>query len=249
MNVLIIEDEELAVQNLELKLRQIDNNINIVGKTGSIKESISWLRNNSADLIFLDIQLSDGLSFSIFEEIQVNTPIIFTTAYDQYAIKAFDLNSISYLLKPIRKKDLEESIKKYKSLKNAFNLDIETLISNYHGEKPNYKKRFLIKIGDKLNKLEVNNIAYLYAMEKSVFAVTFENKTLPMDYSLDLIEDMLNPELFFRVNRKYIVNTNSIKNMIAWSRSRVKLDLHPSSPDEVVVSVERASDFKKWLDS
>lgn len=251
MNVLIIEDETLAADRLEKKLKQIDPGCQVLAKIGSVKESVKWLMQNSADLIFLDIQLSDGLSFSIFDRVNVDTPIIFTTAYDQYAIKAFQLNSVSYLLKPIRNKDLEESLKKYRAMKSAFSIDFETLLANYRGEKPDYKKRFLIRIGDKLKKVETADIAYFFAMEKNVFLTGFNGNSLPVDHSLDNLENLLDPEKFFRINRRYIVNLESIQNMVAWSRSRIKLELHPKPDDETdtVVSIDRSADFKKWMNS
>lgn len=251
MRVLIVEDEALAADRLETKLKQIDPECKVVGKTGSVKASVKWLMHNSADLIFLDIQLSDGLSFSIFDSINVNTPVIFTTAFDQYAIKAFQLNSISYLLKPVRTQDLQESLKKYRSMKSAFSIDFEALSANYRGEKPEFKKRFLIRIGDKLKKVETSSIACFYSMEKSVFLKTFENANLPVDFSLDALENFLDPETFFRINRKYIININAIKSMIAWSRSRIKLELDPPVDDamETIVSIERSADFRKWMNS
>ncbi|HKK25613.1 MAG TPA: LytTR family DNA-binding domain-containing protein [Gracilimonas sp.] len=251
MNVLIIEDEDLAAERLERMLNEIDPEVNVRAKIRSVKEAINWLKEHTVDLIFIDIQLSDGLSFSIFDEIHISTPLVFTTAYDQYAIRAFQHNSISYLLKPIRKKELKESLEKFERFRSAFSIDFETIRSIYQGEKPAYKKRFLISIGEKLKKIEVTDIAYFYAMDKSVFCRTFENKALPIDQSLDALEELLDPEIFFRINRKYIVNMNAIEQMIAWSRSRIKLELNPPVKDEegAIVSISRSSDFKKWMNS
>jgi DNA-binding LytR/AlgR family response regulator len=232
-------------------LDEIDPEIKVRAKIRSVKEAVNWLKEHTVDLIFIDIQLSDGLSFSIFEEVHISTPLVFTTAYDQYAIRAFQHNSISYLLKPIRKKELKESLEKFERFRSAFSIDFDTLRSIYHGEKPDYKKRFLISIGEKLKKVEVADIAYFYAMDKNVFCRTFENKALPIDQSLDALEDLLNPASFFRINRKYIVNMDAIEQMIAWSRSRIKLELNPSVQDEegTIVSISRSSDFKKWMNS
>ena len=251
MNVLIIEDEDLAAERLERMLNEIDPDVNVRAKIRSVKEAINWLKEHTVDLIFIDIQLSDGLSFSIFDEIHISTPLVFTTAYDQYAIRAFQHNSISYLLKPIRKKELKESLGKFERFRSAFSIDFETISSIYQGDKPAYKKRFLISIGEKLKKIEVTDIAYFYAMDKSVFCRTFENKALPIDQSLDALEELLDPEIFFRINRKYIVNMNAIEQMIAWSRSRIKLELNPPVKDEegAIVSISRSSDFKKWMNS
>ena len=251
MKALIIEDENLAAERLEKQLQEIDPSIQVLDKIGSVKDSVKWLRNNTADLIFLDIQLSDGISFNIFNQLTVPTPVIFTTAYDQYAIKAFNLNSVAYLLKPIRKSELKESLEKYKSMKSAFGIDFEHMMATYQGRKPEYKKRFLIRIGDKYKKVETNEIAYLYALEKSIFFKTFAGKTLNIDYSLDALEELLNPDQFFRINRKYIVNIESIDHMVAWGRGRIKLDLNPRLEDdmEAVVSIERSGDFKNWLNA
>jgi len=249
MKVLIVEDESVAATKLEQMLLECDPSIVICGKTGSIKESVMWLMNNTADLIFLDIQLSDGLSFSIFEQVSVNTPVIFTTAYDEYAIKAFKLNSISYLLKPVRREDLEESLKKYSSLKGIYGIDLESLLSRMHGSEPEFKKRFLIQTGNKIRKVESTDIAYFFTENKAVYLRTFDGTTLPIDFSLDKLQETLNPELFFRINRKYMVNIEAITNMVAWSRARIKLELKPKADcqEDTVVSVDRSSAFKKWL--
>ncbi|MFO7655658.1 MAG: LytTR family DNA-binding domain-containing protein [Bacteroidales bacterium] len=251
MNVLIIEDEVFAAEKLEQMLLEINPAINVLAKLGSINESVKWLMNNKSDLIFLDIQLSDGISFSIFEQVTINTPIIFTTAYDQYAIKAFQLNSISYLLKPIRKSELEESLQKYHSLKSAFSIDFEMLLANIQGREHEYKKRFLIQIGEKIRKVEINDIAYFFMFEKAVYLRTFQGNSYPVDYTLDKLESLINTEKFFRINRKYIVCIDAITSMFAYSRSRVKLELKPNADDEhdIIVSIDRSSDFKKWLNA
>jgi DNA-binding LytR/AlgR family response regulator len=251
MNVLIIEDEKLAAEKLESMLLETSPEIRVLAQLGSIKESVKWLLQNNADLIFLDIQLSDGISFSIFDQVPVSTPIIFTTAYDQYAIKAFQLNSISYLLKPIRKNDLAESLQKFRSLKSAFGIDFDVLLDQIQGRQPEFKKRFLIQIGEKIKKVEVTETAYFYVQDKSSYLRTHNGKNFPMDYTLDKLEAMLDPARFFRINRKYLVNIDAISNMVAYSRGRVKLELKPKANDEFdsIVSIERSSDFKKWLDS
>jgi len=251
MNVLIIEDEKFAAEKLEDMLHEIDPKIEILAKLGSITESTKWLLQNSADLIFLDIQLSDGISFSIFEQVTVNTPVIFTTAYDQYAIRAFQLNSIAYLLKPIRTNDLAEGLKKYDSLKSAFHIDFETLLANIQGKETSFKKRFLIQIGEKIRKIEVTEIAYFYVLDKANYLKTFEGKSYPVDFTLDKLETFLNPESFFRINRKFLVKMESISKMVAYSRGRVKLELNPKPEDdfETIVSIDRSADFKKWLNS
>jgi DNA-binding LytR/AlgR family response regulator len=232
-------------------LREIDPSIKVLAKTGSITESARWLMQHTPDLIFLDIQLSDGISFSIFDQVAVNTPVIFTTAYDQYAIKAFQLNSIAYLLKPIRQNDLAESLRKYHTLKSAFSIDFDALFATLQGKEQEYKKRFLIQIGDKIKRVEVEEVAYFFALEKGVYLRTTQGNTYPVEFTLDKLENMINPVLFFRINRKYIVHIDAIKNMVAWSRSRVKLELNPKADDEMetIVSIDRAGEFKKWLNA
>ncbi len=249
MKVLIIEDEKWAADKLESMLMTADPGIEIMAKLGSVNESVKWFLQNNADLIFLDIQLSDGISFSIFEQVSVSTPVIFTTAYDQYAIKAFQVNSISYLLKPIRQSDLNESLQKFRNLKSAFSIDFEALILQIQGKQPDYKKRFLIQIGEKIRKVEIAEIAYFYIFAKGVYLRTFQGNNYPVDYSLDKLENLINPDNFFRINRKYMVSIDAISNMTAYSRGRVKLELTPSpvADSETIVSVDRSLSFKKWL--
>jgi two-component system response regulator LytT len=251
MDVLIIEDEKIAAEKLERLLLEVDPTIKVRAKIESIKKSVNWLMKNQADLIFLDIKLSDGISFSIFDQIQIiNTPIIFTTAYDQYAIKAFELNSIAYLLKPIRINDLEASLRKYKTLKTSFTIDFDHLLKQIEGKEAEYKKRFIIQIGERLSKVDIENVAYFYIFEKSVYLKLFKGNSYPVDFSLDKLEEMVNPNEFFRINRKYLVNMRSITKMTTLSRSRVKLELIPQPEDnsDTIVSIERASNFWRWLD-
>lgn len=249
MKVLIIEDEQIAAEKLEQMLHEVDGQLEVLAKLGSVKTSVNWLMNNTAELIFLDIQLSDGLSFSIFDQVMVNTPIIFTTAYDQYAIKAFELNSIAYLLKPIRQQALIESLQKYQQLKSAFSIDFDTLVANIQGKAPHYKKRFLIQIGEKIKKIETDDIAHFYVLSKGVYLKTFEGNSYSVDLTLDRLGELLEPSQFFRINRQLIVNMDAISNMTAYSRSRVKLDLIPAveADCDTVVSIDRSANFKKWL--
>ena len=249
MKVLIIEDENFAADKLQSMILEIDPTIQVIAKLGSIKESVKWLMQHSADLIFLDIQLSDGLSFSIFEQVEVNIPVILTTAYDQYAIKAFELNSISYLLKPIRKSELAEALKKFNSLKSTFSIDFDELLARLQNREPDYKKRFLIQIGEKIKKIEVTEAAYFFVLEKDIYLRTFQGNSYPVELTLDKLETALNPEIFFRINRKYLVNINAISSMVAYSRSRVKIELTPKAdvPMDAIVSIDRSTEFKKWL--
>ena len=251
MKALIIEDESVAADKLEKMLMETDPSITVVGKPGSIRESVKWLMQDKADLIFLDIQLSDGISFSIFEQVAVNTPVIFTTAYDQYAVRAFQLNSIAYLLKPIRRSDLAESLRKYQSLRAAFSIDFDALLAQVQGRDPGYRKRFLVQTGEKIRKIEVAETAWFTVLGKSVWLKTFLGNSYPVEFSLDGLETILDPALFFRINRKYIVNIDAIASMTAWSRGRIKLELKPKADDELetVVSIDRAASFRKWLNA
>lgn len=250
MKTIIIEDEKLAAERLEELIHDIDSSIEISAKLTSVEQSIKYLKQNKPDLIFLDIQLEDGLSFSIFDKVEIDVPIIFTTAYDQYAIKAFKLNSIDYLLKPIKKDELRESLNKYKNIKTSYLMDFEEIIKGIQGKEISYKKRFLIQYGQKLKKVEIEEIAYFYAMEKNVFLTTLTGSSYPVDYTLDKLQEIIDPEIFFRINRKMIVGFNAIKNMIPYSRSRIKIELNPPAPKDVeaLVSVERSSSFKEWMD-
>ncbi len=250
MKTIIIEDEKLAAERLEELIHDIDSSIEISAKLTSVEQSIKYLKQNKPDLIFLDIQLEDGLSFSIFDKVEIDVPIIFTTAYDQYAIKAFKLNSIDYLLKPIKKDELRESLNKYKNIKTSYLMDFEEIIKGIQGKEISYKKRFLIQYGQKLKKVEIEEIAYFYAMEKNVFLTTLTGSSYPVDYTLDKLQEIIDPEIFFRINRKMIVGFNAIKNMIPYSRSRIKMELNPPAPKDVeaLVSVERSSSFKEWMD-
>jgi DNA-binding LytR/AlgR family response regulator len=249
MKAVIIEDEAVAAQRLERLLLEIAPDTEVLATLGSVKTAAQWLRTHRADLIFLDIQLSDGLSFSIFESVPVSTPVILTTAYDQYAIKAFELNSIAYLLKPIRRSALEEALNKYQSLRTAFAIDFSAL-QEVMRPRQHYRERFLIQVGEVFRKVETIEVAYFFSAHKSTFLRTQAGKTYDLDLSLDRLEPTLDPARFFRINRKYIVSMRAIDQMIAWSRSRVKLKLNPPPDEEqdTIVSIDRAGDFKAWMD-
>ncbi|MGE5620998.1 MAG: LytR/AlgR family response regulator transcription factor [archaeon] len=249
MKAVIIEDEELAAERLGCIINEIDPSITIPAVLASVEAAVKWLSANTPDLIFLDIQLSDGLCFSIFDRIQVKSPVIFTTAYDQYAINAFKLNSVDYLLKPVRKEELSESLDKYRNLKASYLLDIEEILRSYQAREVSYKKRFLVQYGQMIKKVETDDIAYFYAVEKNVFFTAFDNSQCPVDYSLDKLQEVLDPEKFFRINRKLLINMDAIKSMVSYSRSRIKIDLAPKPPSyiEAVVSVERVAKFREWL--
>ena len=249
MKVLIIEDEKIAANNLEKMLYEIDKSIHVQRKIDSIEESVNWINNNTADLIFLDIHLADGLCFKIFEQVKVKTPVIFTTAYDQYAIRAFKVNSIDYLLKPIEIQQLEQSLNKFKELDELHNeksTDFEALI-NFFNKKINYQERFIVRYAQKIKTIKTDEIAYFFVSSQNTFLCTKSNNNYPLDYSLDKLENIVDPKDFFRVNRQFIINISSIENMYSLSKSRIKLELKPEPNSEIIVSYNRAGDFKRWL--
>ena len=251
MKILIVEDESLAARRLEKMVGELQPTWKVLGKTSSIDETVAFLRETQVDLIFLDIQLSDGLSFEVFNQVEVNTPVIFTTAYDEYALKAFDMNSLAYLLKPIRKDRLAEAIGKYQKVKEVWSGDMTWLMKQVQGQAPVYRERFLVQVGERFVRIETADIAYFYAMAKHVFVTTFSNRSYPVDYSLDALEKMLEPARFFRINRKLILQMDAIKDMHAYSRGRVKISLQPPPEDEIeaIVSGERSAAFKSWMNT
>ena len=250
MTVIIIEDEKPAARRLNRMLLALG----IEAKTmlHSVEESLNWLQNNKhPDLIFLDIQLSDGLSFEIFEEIEVKSSIIFTTAYDEYALKAFKLNSIDYLLKPLDEDELKFAVNMYKKKQpkqTNIQVDIDAirkLLINPVDRK--FKKRLTIKIGQHIKIVNIDTIECFYSENKSTYIHTLENRNYLLDNSLEDWQEQLDPEKFFRVNRTFIVYINSIKDIIAFSNSRLKLILNSHTETEIIVSRERVKDFKKWI--
>jgi two-component system response regulator LytT len=199
----------------------------------------------------LDIQLADGLSFEIFKEVEIASHIIFTTAYDEYAIKAFDLNSIGYLLKPIQKEKLQKSLEKfYKTKQEESRVSSSELLSILGNFNKNYKKRFLVNAGEKIRTILTSDISYFYSMEKSTFLCSKEDRHYLLEYPLDKLEEMVNPEEFFRINRQYLVHISSLSKIVILGKSRIRVDIHPSPPtnEEIFVSNAKASSFRKWLD-
>ncbi|MBA6156619.1 response regulator transcription factor [Tenacibaculum sp. S7007] len=250
MNVLIIEDEKPAARRLSRMLAELDIEVNTM--LHSVEESINWFQKNQhPDLIFLDIQLSDGLSFEIFEEIEVKSAIIFTTAYDEYALKAFKLNSIDYLLKPIDEDELKVAVDKFKENQPKqtdlqVNIDdIRKLLINPIDRK--FKKRFTIKIGQHIKIIHVDEIECFYSENKATYIQTNSNRNYLIDNSLEHWQDQLDPEQFFRVNRTFIVHINAIKDIVSYTNSRLQLKLHSYDADEIIVSRERVKDFKNWI--
>ncbi|WP_435255147.1 LytR/AlgR family response regulator transcription factor [Tenacibaculum sp. A30] len=250
MNVIIIEDEKPAARRLNRMLAEL--NIEVQQMLHSVEESINWFQNNEhPDLIFLDIQLSDGLSFEIFEEVTVKSAIIFTTAYDEYALKAFKLNSIDYLLKPIDEDELRlavDKFKEYQPLQSNIHVninDIRKLLINPVDRK--YKKRFTIKVGQHLKIINIEDIECFYSENKATYIHTNSNRNYLIDNSLEYWQEQLDPEQFFRVNRTFVVQINAIKDIVSYTNSRLQLKLESYNNSEIIVSRERVKDFKNWI--
>lgn len=257
MNVVIIEDEKLAADKLERQLTKIDEHIHVLAKLESSTEAIKWFSENKCDLIFLDIHLSDGISFNIFEKIKIKTPVIFTTAYDQYAIQAFKVNALDYLLKPISKTDLATALEKFTTIVKIEKpaefppIDFSALLEAMaiEGKKVDFKERFMVKSGGgKINVITIDSVAYFFAEGKYTFLVDKKGVEHLIDSTLEKLVNELNPANFYRINRQFIVGINAIEKMYAWTKSRIKIELNPASKQDVIVSVERSPEFKKWLD-
>ena len=247
MKVLIIEDEQPAVNRLEKLIKEMDNSIEIIASLDSVEAVLDWAQKEEMpDLLFLDIHLADGSAFEIFTRIKISKPIIFTTAYDQYAIQAFKVNAIDYLLKPIKKDELKTALEKYNTLQATTSFDYAKLAQQLQKEKSQRLKRFLIRVGQNLKTIEIKDVAYFYTENKITFLTTSEGKRYAVDYSLDKLEEDLDNEIFFRVNRQFIVRVSSIAKMVTVSKSRVKIVLEPCSID-TIVSTERSGKFKRWL--
>jgi two-component system LytT family response regulator len=254
MNTLVIEDEKPAARRLVELIHRYDSKIKVIGIIDSVEKSVEWFRSSDyPELVFMDIQLADGLSFEIFEQTVVHCPVIFTTAFDEYMIKAFKVNSVDYLLKPINYEELAAAMEKYKSNfgprpADEFKPDIElydTLISQFVHP---YKNRFVVKVGLHIRSIPVDKIDYFYICEKSTFICTVEGKSYAIDYYLDRIEQLVDPRLFFRINRKFIISINAVRDIIAYSNSRLKIVLNNPTEEEAIVSREKVRDFKTWLD-
>jgi len=249
MKLLIIEDEPASAQRLKKLAEEIDPDISVLDILDSISASVEWFRSHTEpDLVLSDIHLADGLSFEIFKEVNLYCPVIFTTAFDQYAIQAFKLNSIDYLLKPIKKAELAEAIRKFKKIQHAATgIDLSQLSAMLGRPEKDYLKRLMIRIGQQIKVAEVKDIAYFYIDEKIVFAVSFSKDRYPMDLSLDQLEKQLDPQRFFRINRAFIISLESIETMITYSKARIKIKLKPPCEVESITSTERSAEFRDWL--
>lgn len=248
MKILIVEDEKLARDYLIGLLNQMSTETKIVGQADSVKEAIKYLlKNPEPELIFMDINLGDGLCFEIFEVISLKCPVIFTTAYDEYALQAFKVNSIDYLLKPIDLKDLEQAFSKYHSIQNYHSPDVDYSLLN-QSLIDGYKERFIVKIGDHLKTIPSTNILFFNSENKSTYLTSKEGRRYLIDYSLDKLIDLLDPADYFRINRKYIINYHTITDMVSFSNSRLKISLLHSKDEDIIVARDRVQAFKRWLD-
>jgi DNA-binding LytR/AlgR family response regulator len=252
MKVLIVEDEELAVKKLQKTLTGVDDTIEVVGVSDSIKNTVEWLHNHpSPDLILMDIELADGQSFEIFKLTEVKSPVIFTTSYDEYALKAFKVNSVDYLLKPIQQEELQAALNKYKKMKGdgKADLSIDSLVKELQQklQPKEYRKRFLVKHAQKLVSIEVEDIAYFYSDGRLNFFKTDDNRKFVVDYTMDELEEMLDPDRYFRISRSFYVSVNSIDKIDDYFGNRLILQLKPAVDKEALVSREKVTEFKKWM--
>ncbi|MBB5635589.1 DNA-binding LytR/AlgR family response regulator [Pedobacter cryoconitis] len=252
MNVLIIEDEKLNAIRLQKILLEIDSEIKIVATLDTIADSVQWLRTNPhPNLILMDVRLADGICFEIFTKVEITAPVIFTTAYDEYALRAFKVNSIDYLLKPIDIDELKGSISKFKqqNTKKISSGTIEEVVAIIKKQNPNYRSRFLIPYRDGYKTITVPDIAYFYSENKITNIVTCDAKEQAISYTMDELEEQLDPAVFFRANRQYLINIKSLESIHNYFNGKLKLMLAPAAPSDIHISKEKASQFKRWLDS
>ena len=253
MKVLIVEDEELAVKKLQKTLSAADDSIEVIGVTDSIRSSVEWLQENpQPDLILMDIELADGQSFEIFNLTEVKSPVIFTTSYDEYALKAFKVNSVDYLLKPVQKEELQAALAKFRRLKSengSSNLSLDKLVKELQQklQPKEYRKRFLVKHAQKLVSVDVDEIAYFYSDGRLNFFKTTDNKKFVVDYTMDELEEMLDPGRYFRISRSFFVSADSIDKIEDYFGNRLILQLTPLVDKEALVSREKVTEFKKWM--
>lgn len=256
MKVLIVEDEELAVKKLRKTLESVDSSAEVVGVTDSIRASVSWLQSNpTPDLILMDIELADGQSFEIFEKTEVKSSVIFTTSYDEFALKAFKVNSIDYLLKPIQSEDLQAALQKYKNMQTLYAskegsaMNVDSLVKELRQklQPKEYRKRFLVKHAQKLISIEVDDIAYFYSDGRLNFFKTTDNRKFIVDYTMDELEEMLDPSRYFRISRAFYVSIDSVDQIHDYFGNRLMLQVRPAVDKEALVSREKVTEFKKWM--
>lgn len=253
LNVLIVEDESPAAEKLERYLLKYSQSIRVVAIIDSVKEAVSWLTRNQKeiDLIFMDVQLKDGISFSIFQDVKIEKPIIFITAYNEFALDAFKVNSIDYLLKPITFTDLSVSLKKLETLSTQLQWNanksqqIQKLADN---SSKNYKNRFMVKLGEHIRSITIEEISFFFADGRDVYLVTNQQRKFIIDYTLESLDEILDPKVFYRVNRSYILNIASIQDVVVYSNSRLKITPLVKWEKEIIVSRDKVNDFKQWFD-
>lgn len=252
MNILIVEDEPQAADRLATLIQSERPSWIVQAKLDSVRRAVNWFKEHPMPgLIFLDIQLADGLSFEIFEQTSVNAPIIFTTAYNEYALKAFKVNSIDYLLKPVDQDELKAALKKFDVLSSGVAPQAKIMESIGYAMQmltKKYKERFVLKVGEHLKSVEVKDILFFYSLEKTTFAQSSDGRKHILDFTLDQLEGLLNPDRYFRINRKYIVSADAIQDMVSYTNSRLRLTMKHSDDSDVVVARERVQEFKDWLD-
>jgi len=249
MKVLILEDETLAADKLEATLMELQPECQVVSRIKSISSAVEWLESNPhPDLIISDIRLLDGLCFEIFAKVKVENPVIFTTAYDQYAIRAFEVNSIDYLLKPVQKDKLKTALAKLQLPKDPPFPDYNDVLNFIKSNKTSYKSRFMIRLGQRIVAVPSEKIAYFYSESKLTYIVNLDGKKFPLDQPLDELIDLLDPKRFFRANRQFIVAFDSIAEIHPYFKGRIKIVLQPKSDEEIVISSDRTPEFKKWID-
>lgn len=253
MNVLILEDESLSAQRAKTLLQEHDPTISILETIDSVEDATEWLScNPEPDLMLVDIHLSDGLSFDLFKKVQIKSPVIFTTAYDQYAIQAFKMNSIDYLLKPLDKSELGFALGKFNSLsqerKSLLTVEIQRIMQTFQASNKKYKNRFLVKSGDNIQFKNTDEIAYFFADDKITYLVSNEGRRFIVDYKLEQLEDLLDPQFFFRLNRKFVIRIDAVQKVKPLMNSRLQIFLKPNFEQEIFVSKDKTSEFKTWLD-
>jgi len=253
MKVVIIEDEHLTADRIRILLNKIDPEISVLTVIDSVSKAVEWFgQHKSPDLVFMDIQLADGISFDIFDRVAIEAPVIFITAYQEYAIRAFKVNSVDYLLKPIAEQDLKAALDKYKNLfqrELAFpEIGSDLLASIRQMISKPYKNRFMVKVGDRIKSIDVEHILFFYSQQKGTFIHTDDNRNYAVDYTLDKLAESLDPTLFHRINRRYLCSHRAILELIALSGSKLKVRLQNSKDDQIYISRERLASFKEWLD-
>lgn len=251
MKVLILEDEMIAGKRLKKIIMELEPEAEVDGVLDSVESALNWFaKHKMPDLIFMDIQLADGLSFEVFKQVEVTAPVIFTTAFNEYTLKAFKVNSIDYLLKPIKIEELKQSLKKFHKLRSESKktaIDYQALASALKNDQQVRPQRIVVKYGQNLEAIDIERAAYFYTEEKVVFLRTLDSKRYALDYNLEELEQMVDPMRFFRINRQFIVNVAAIDKMYHYSKSRVKISLKPPMSIETIVSTDRSGKFKKWL--